>query len=106
MMPIVPVFFGPNMKDFTGPPSDFCNLRSSSSRSNESARLQSNLLTFFLEERLTRSKSESGCELRIVTNLGMQIERQVCAVERDVVFEGEFQLPAQHSSYWLQTWPK
>jgi hypothetical protein len=35
MIPIVPVFFGPNMKAFTAPLSAFCNVRSTSSRGNE-----------------------------------------------------------------------
>jgi hypothetical protein len=36
----------------------------------------------------------------------MEIERQMRTVKRDVVFKGEFQLPAQHPSHPLQTWPK
>src|ERR671931_766215 len=44
-----------------------------------SARLQTNQLTFFLKERLNRFKSNRCCELRIITDLRMEIERQMCA---------------------------
>ena len=105
MIPIVPVFFGPNMKAFTGPLSAFCNLRSSSSRGNE-ARASPNHLTFFFEKRLIRFKSECYSELRVIANLGMEIERQMRTVERDVVFKGEFQLPAQGFGHGTQARPK
>src|SRR5262245_37797226 len=36
----------------------------------------------------------------------MDIQREVRAVEREVVFKCEPQLPAQGTSYWLQSWPE
>src|SRR5262245_39310433 len=36
----------------------------------------------------------------------MDIERKMCAVECDVVFKCEPQLPTQRTSYWLQPWPE
>jgi len=51
-------------------------------------------------------KSECCSELRVIAELRMEIERQMCAVKRDVVFKREFQLPTQHSSHRSQTWPK
>src|SRR4029453_3858976 len=68
-----------------------------------SAHLQSNLLTFFFEERQSRFKSQCCCKLRIVANLWMEIERQMRAVKRDVVFKGDLQLPPQQPSCRFHT---
>jgi len=66
------------------------------------ARLYANQLTFFFEERLIRFKSECCGELRVIAELRMEIERQMCTVNRDVVFKGEFQLPAQRFGHGTQ----
>jgi hypothetical protein len=70
------------------------------------ARLHANQLTFFFEERLIRFKSECCSELRVIAELRMKIERQMCTVNRDVVFKGEFQLPAQRFGHGTQARPK
>jgi len=36
----------------------------------------------------------------------MDIQREMPAVKRDVVFKCDPQLPAQGTSYWLQSWPE
>src|ERR1700736_7035706 len=67
---------------------------------------QSNQLPFLFEERLRRFESKSSSKLRVIAYIGVNVERQMRAVERDVVFKSDFQLPTQTAGNWLQSWPQ
>ena len=51
-------------------------------------------------------QSKGDDELCVVANFRMDIQRKVRAVERDVVFKGELQLPSERPSHWLQAEPE
>src|SRR5262249_42746051 len=70
------------------------------------ARFQPDRLAFFFQKRLRRFESKRFDELRIVANFRMDIQRKVRAVERDIVFKGNLQLPAQRVSHRLQAGPE
>src|SRR5690349_5805469 len=48
------------------------------------ARFQADRLTFFFQKGLRGFRSERGDELCVVANFWMNIQRKMCAVERDV----------------------
>ena len=56
---------------------------------------QSNQLPFFFQERLRRFESKRSGKLSVIAYIGMNIERKMRAVERNVVFKRELQLTAQ-----------
>src|SRR6266567_6958567 len=70
------------------------------------ARFQADWLTFFFQKWRRGFQSERRDELRVVANFWMDIQRKMCAVERDVFFKGALQLPAQRASHRLQAGPE
>src|SRR5438270_5903913 len=60
----------------------------------ENFRSNSDELSFFFKEWLGRFQSKRRGELGVVADFRMKIQRQMRAIERDVVFEREFQLAA------------
>src|SRR5439155_22839803 len=67
---------------------------------------QADRLPFFFQKWLRGFQSKGDDELCVVANFRMDIQRKVRAVERDVVFKGELQLPAERPSHWLQAGPE
>src|SRR5215475_7823485 len=70
------------------------------------ADLQTDRLTFLLQEWLHGFQTERSSELCVVADFRMDIERQMRAVKRNVIFKCEPQLPSQRASYRLQSRPK
>ena len=59
---------------------------------------QTDRLTFFFKERLRGFQAKRSRKLCVISDLRMDIEREMRAVERDIIFEGDPQLPAQRAS--------
>src|SRR6266404_3898340 len=53
-----------------------------------------------------RRSKKRGDELRVVANFRMDIQGKMRAVERDIIFKGELQLPAKRASHRLQARPE
>jgi len=58
-------------------------------------------LAFFLEKWSCRFQPERRSELRVVPDFRTYIQRQMRAVNSDVIFKGELELPMQRSSHRL-----
>ena len=55
-----------------------------------SARFQANEFSFLFKKWRGRFQSDRRCQLGVVANLRMDVERKMRAVKRDVVFQREF----------------
>src|SRR6266550_2124947 len=67
---------------------------------------QTDWLTFFFQKWLRGFQSKRGDEVCVVANFRMNVQRKMRAVERDVFFKGELQLPAQRACHRLQARPE
>src|SRR6185295_10037949 len=63
-------------------------------------------LTFLLKKRISRSKPQSARQQRVVTQSPMNIERQMRAIQREIVLERDSQLSSQNAGNRLKALPK
>src|ERR1700693_506299 len=73
---------------------------------NRSLRFESDRLSFLLQKSLGGFQANSSRKLRVVADFGMHIERQMRAIERDIVFECDLQLAPQRTGDALQSRPE
>jgi hypothetical protein len=73
---------------------------------NRSLRFESDGLSFHFQKRLGVFESQDGRELRVVAEDGMEIERQMRAVEREVVVQRTFEHSPPATGDRLQSRPE